>query len=269
MRLGRSLAYAGSALLHAGVLVPLLLARPAERPQEPVRIDLAALATPEQQPPAAEEQQGPVSEPVQAAPPPEPQQAEAPPPEPVQMAAIDSAEPPPPDAQPAPEPDPEPLHSLAPEPVPVAELPPPPPPRQPEPTPPRPRPVARPRTVPTPVANAAPQPAPAPPAAAQPAPPARPSPNYIGALMAALERHKQYPGAARFRRAEGTAMLRFRMGRDGRVLQWQLDRSSGDADLDSAVAAMIRAASPLPAPPQELGGEVLELVVPVRFALRS
>ena len=63
-------------------------------------------------------------------------------------------------------------------------------------------------------------------------------------------------------------MLRFRLGRDGQVLTWRIERSSGDHDLDHAVTAMIHAASPLPPPPPELGGETIELVLPVRFSLR-
>jgi periplasmic protein TonB len=83
-----------------------------------------------------------------------------------------------------------------------------------------------------------------------------------------LERHKRYPAAARASRAEGVALLRFRLRRDASVIDWRLERSSGGNDLDHAVTAMIRSASPLPPPPPELGGDTIELVLPVRFALR-
>ena len=63
-------------------------------------------------------------------------------------------------------------------------------------------------------------------------------------LMAALERHKEYPLSARTRRAEGTVVLRFAMRRDGSVASWSIARSSGHEDLDQAVATMIRRASP-------------------------
>jgi protein TonB len=96
----------------------------------------------------------------------------------------------------------------------------------------------------------------------------RPPASYVGALLAALERHKQYPSGARWRRAEGTAVLRFAMRRDGSVARWRLERSTGHGDLDAAVEQMIRRASPLPPPPAELPGEIVELVVPVRFSLR-
>ncbi|MBK1659219.1 energy transducer TonB family protein, partial [Paracraurococcus ruber] len=97
---------------------------------------------------------------------------------------------------------------------------------------------------------------------------AAPPPSYVAQLFAALERHKTYPPDARYRRAQGVAMLHFRMRRDGTVTAWRLDRSAGDPALDAAVLAMIQRASPLPAPPADLAGEALELTVPVRFALR-
>jgi protein TonB len=99
---------------------------------------------------------------------------------------------------------------------------------------------------------------------AAPAPP----PSYIALLLGALERHKAYPAEARSRRAQGVALLRFRMRRDGTVADYRIERSTGDALLDEAVVGMLQRASPLPAPPPELPGETIELTVPVRFALR-
>lgn len=86
--------------------------------------------------------------------------------------------------------------------------------------------------------------------------------------MKALERHKDYPSSARWRRAEGVAMLRFSIRRDGTISAWRVERSSGHADLDEAVERMIRRASPLPAPPANLPGDPVEWVVPIRFSMR-
>jgi periplasmic protein TonB len=186
------------------------------------------------------------------------------------------AEAPQPEPLPPPVPDPEPVLAEAPPGVPVAEniplpppsLPPPPAPVRAAPPPPRPAPVPR----PAPAAPSTPAPAEAPPAAATapaaPAPRRSPPPSYLGALLAALERHKEYPAAARWRRAEGTVILRFSMRRDGSVAAFRIERSAGDGELDAAVERMIRRASPLPAPPPELAGDPVELVVPVRFSLR-
>jgi protein TonB len=200
-------------------------------------------------------------EPVSATPPPE--LAEARPPEPV------TAEPPP---EPVTTELPEAI-AAAPPPDPVAMLPLPLPPPAPPPPPETVR-AAPPRPAPRPPAPSRPAPAEAPTEAAAPAPaapsPARVQPpaNYIGALLAALDRHKEYPSAARFRRAEGVAYLRFAMRRDGTVASFRIERSSGHEDLDDSVMEMIRRASPLPRPPPEMPGDPVELVVPVRFSLR-
>lgn len=121
-------------------------------------------------------------------------------------------------------------------------------------------------------ARAAPAEAPSASAAAAPAASApvvrRPPPSYIGALLAALDRHKEYPAQARWRRAEGIAVLRFAMRRDGTVVAWRIVQTTGHDDLDAAVVRMIQRASPLPPPPPELAGDPVDLVVPVRFSLR-
>jgi protein TonB len=93
-------------------------------------------------------------------------------------------------------------------------------------------------------------------------------PDYFAELRAWLEKHKQYPRRARLRRLEGTATLRFVMDREGRVLSFELTSSSGHDMLDGEVRDMIRRAEPLPALPEEMGRDRIELEVPVRFALR-
>jgi protein TonB len=96
----------------------------------------------------------------------------------------------------------------------------------------------------------------------------RPPPSYLGALLAALERHKEYPAEARARRIEGTALLRFAIRRDGTVTSWRIEQSSDSAILDTSVERMITRASPLPPPPENVPGDPVELTVPVRFRLR-
>lgn len=134
-------------------------------------------------------------------------------------------------------------------------------------------------SAPAPDAPPAPQPvAEAPPAPAQqtaavvapPAPPrapAGPPPSWLGEVMARLERQKDYPHEARRSRREGVALLRFSVNRDGRVLAWRLERSTGHPQLDGAVERMIKRAT-LPPMPPEMDGQMADLVVPVRFALR-
>ena len=70
------------------------------------------------------------------------------------------------------------------------------------------------------------------------------------------------------RRQQGTALLRFTMDRNGRVLAWQIEQSSGHPALDRAVEEMLSRAQPLPQMPPEIQASRLEIVVPIRFQLR-
>lgn len=93
-------------------------------------------------------------------------------------------------------------------------------------------------------------------------------PGYLAILSAWLEQHKEYPRRAQLRRQEGTATLRFVIDRKGRVLSFEIVKSSGYPALDREVKAMIQRASPVPAMPDNMQQAELELVVPVAFKLR-
>lgn len=92
--------------------------------------------------------------------------------------------------------------------------------------------------------------------------------DYQLLLQAWLERHKKYPRRAERRNLQGTAMLRFTIDRDGNILSYRIQESSGHAVLDEEVEAMIRRAAPLPPVPEEMQSARLEFVVPVQFSLR-
>jgi protein TonB len=87
--------------------------------------------------------------------------------------------------------------------------------------------------------------------------------SWKGAVLAALNRHKRYPGGAS---GTGTAMIAFSMNRSGQVTSARLLHSSGDRVLDEEAVSLPRRASPLPPPPSELGGGAVNLNVPVRFS---
>ncbi len=193
----------------------------------------------------------PMPEPVIEPPPPEPEpepvvEEPPPPPEPPPVVEPEVVLPKPPPEPPKPKPE---VKKEAPKPKPEKPKPP--------------RPVAQP-VQPAPVA--------APPApAAAPAPSAAPSravPSWQGRLLSHLERHKRYPRSAQARRQEGVAQVRFTIDRDGNVLSVRLDRSSGVPSLDEETVEMVRRASPLPAPPEEMAKDRIELVVPVQFFIR-
>jgi len=294
----RALGWGASVVLHGGAAAFLLFGVHAPEPPPVVMpLEISTISTApvndlSEPSEASEPMESVVAEPVTAEPPPL-ESTEAP--ELVEALEPPEAVPaePPPETAPA---EPEVVEATTPEvqqppepetaPILEAELPPPPPPAPPPPQqavrPPPPRP-APPRREPQVAAPAAPRPqqqttappaatASAPAQAAAPAPVARrlagPPPSYVARLSVALERAKRYPNSARLRRQEGVATLRFQMRRDGSVIGWRIERSTGFPQLDEAVGEMIERASPLPRPPEEMAGEILEMVVPVRFNLR-
>jgi protein TonB len=91
---------------------------------------------------------------------------------------------------------------------------------------------------------------------------ATPSPaSWRGLLGAHINRFKRAPSGG----ASGMTQVVFTIDRAGRVLSARLASSSGDPGLDSEAVAMMRRASPVPAPPAAIGGATVTLVVPVRF----
>lgn len=92
--------------------------------------------------------------------------------------------------------------------------------------------------------------------------------DYMSVLQAWLEKHKEYPRSARLRRIEGAVLLYFSIDRDGRLLAYRIERSSGHRMLDTETIAMINRAQPLPPIPGDMSRDKLEVVVPVQFTLR-
>lgn len=86
--------------------------------------------------------------------------------------------------------------------------------------------------------------------------------TWKSTLMARLNHYKRYPSGAT---GAGTTTVAFTIDRSGQVLTAHLIRSSGDPALDEEAVALPRRASPLPAPPSEVGGSTLTLAVPIRF----
>lgn len=180
----------------------------------------------------------------------------------VEVALIDPAdlqpEPPPP-PPPPPEPEPEPDPPPEPDPEPVVELPEPPPkpkpkPPEPKPQPPKPKPqMAQPAPVPPspqpqPVVS---KPTPAP-VAAKPAPappPAKPVVNvaamensYIAALLAELEKYKQYPRGreASLQRPTGNVVVWLLVDRSGAVLDSGIEKRAASMLLNKAAQTSLR-----------------------------
>jgi protein TonB len=91
----------------------------------------------------------------------------------------------------------------------------------------------------TAVASSNPQATPA--SAAAPAAPARPAPQVRtpASVSAAQCEKPDYPSASRRMEEEGTVSLRFLVGVDGKVLQSEIEKSSGFKRLDEAARASL------------------------------
>ncbi len=256
-----SLALAVSTGLHvaAGLMVAFAVGtRPLDGPPEVATVEIveiAARSAPLIDPAAIESAAPPP--PVDLKPP-DMQAAIPPPPEP----------PPPPDAI-----SPAPAMTLPPpeQPPPAPRFDPPPRPRPPQPVA---RPVAPPAPRPAPAATAAGPVSndPAAPAGVPVAPAASRSglsdPAYVQRLLGALERHREYPRAARERGDQGRSTLRLAIAASGALLEVRLERGSGHDDLDEAALRMARRAAPFPPLPPSLGAERATFIVPIVFALR-
>ena len=86
-------------------------------------------------------------------------------------------------------------------------------------------------------------------------------------LVAHLARFKKYP--AQGNSAEGVVSIAFTVDRKGNVLNGRVDKSSGSAEFDAEALAMMKRASPLPAPPAEVTDSDLSFIIPIRFAPRK
>ena len=89
--------------------------------------------------------------------------------------------------------------------------------------------------------------------------------NYNGRVSAHLQRHKQYPAAA-VGRIEGAGEVSFTIDGGGRVTSVSVARGTGSAILDQELTAMVRRASPFPAPPD---GQARRFNFPYRFTLKD
>lgn len=94
-------------------------------------------------------------------------------------------------------------------------------------------------------------------------------PHWKTELVARLERYKRYPGEAQARGDQGVAQLAFSVDRSGGVHNAHIVRSSGSSLLDRATLDLIARAQPLPAPPPEVRGAQIAIVVPINYNLRT
>lgn len=84
----------------------------------------------------------------------------------------------------------------------------------------------------------------------------------IGTICARVQAVLVYPPLARARRVEGTSLVAFEIGADGRARGVEIAATSGSSHLDRAAARAVQAAGRLP----YVYGR---LEIPVRFELRA
>jgi protein TonB len=195
--------------------------------------------------------------------PPEDQPREAP-----QQALVQPQPPEPPQPE---QPPPQPTAPDFPKPVPPKPVPPPP-----RPTPPPPQGALSRAPLPRP-----PQPAPLhPPAnssASMPAPPSnsadwligkgRARNAYLDQVARLTSRYRRYPRVAADNKQEGRVVTRVTIGRDGRLIDVRIDKSSGWPAIDAAELETIRRSAPFPPVPGDMPGDPLILILPIHYDL--
>ena len=91
--------------------------------------------------------------------------------------------------------------------------------------------------------------------------------EYLARLRDWLSQHLRYPSVARERHQTGTAVLRIAVDRNGSVQELELRASTGHALLDREALEVIERARPLPALPEYLGRDRLEVLLNIEFVL--
>lgn len=93
-----------------------------------------------------------------------------------------------------------------------------------------------------------------------------PMANYNGRVSAHLRRHQQrYPAGARSNNIAGSGLVAFSINAGGVVTSVSVIRSTGAQVLDQEMTAMVRRASPFPAPPD---GQPRNFNFPMKFDLK-
>jgi protein TonB len=96
-----------------------------------------------------------------------------------------------------------------------------------------------------------------------------PSPGYLALVNGILEAHTRYPKRARERGDEGVVVLWFVIDRNGQVINYRIEQSSGSTILDGEVVRLIKRVGNFPMLPHDLSRDFVEITMPIRFELRD
>lgn len=91
--------------------------------------------------------------------------------------------------------------------------------------------------------------------------------TYNNILQKHFSSFQEYPEEAKAKKLEGTAIIYFKIARDGKVLVAKFMQKTGHKELDDAVAKMVRKSNPFPPMPGDFqkGKDAAEFMVPVVF----
>jgi TonB family protein len=92
--------------------------------------------------------------------------------------------------------------------------------------------------------------------------------DFQRSLQRHLIRQMRYPLAARARKEEGIVYVRVAMDRRGYVQSAKIQDASDFPQLNEEAIAVVQRAQPLPAPPDVVAGDPVDLIIPVTFSLR-
>lgn len=92
--------------------------------------------------------------------------------------------------------------------------------------------------------------------------------TYILELKAFLNKFKEYPAQAHQLRQQGVVIVSLKIKKNGQIIASDIKRSSGHTLLDQEVTRMISKAAKLPALPDTIQQQSIELLIPIRFKPR-
>lgn len=90
---------------------------------------------------------------------------------------------------------------------------------------------------------------------------------YLDQVARLTSRYRAYPRVAADNRQEGRVVTRVTIGRDGRLIDVRIDKSSGWPAIDAAELETIRKSAPFPPVPSDMPGDPLVLILPIHYDL--
>ena len=91
--------------------------------------------------------------------------------------------------------------------------------------------------------------------------------KYFGELKRWLDKHKDYPAAAKQEKQQGTVVVWFSINRNGEITVSKIKKNSGNPLLDQAALDLLQKANPVPPIPDSITQETLSIAIPIDYSL--